>query len=46
LPDKFRETVQEMMLRLTGVDITCCPRCQKGTMKKIRELAAPLLDTS
>jgi len=46
LPDKFRETVQEMMLRLTGVDITCCPRCQKGTMKKIRELATPLLDTS
>ena len=25
-----KETVQEMMLKLTGEDISCCPRCGKG----------------
>jgi hypothetical protein len=23
---------------LTGKDITCCPECKKGTMRKIRKL--------
>ena len=31
-PPKCDETVSEMMLRLTGTDITCCPRCKKGQM--------------
>ena len=30
--EKTEETVQEIMLRLTGVDITLCPHCQKGRM--------------
>jgi hypothetical protein len=30
LPEKVDETVFEMMLRLTGQDITCCPECKKG----------------
>jgi len=38
VPEKIKETVLEMMLRLTGTDITCCPKCGKGTMKKIRKL--------
>ena len=46
LPDKISETVQEMMLRLTGEDITCCPQCQKGRMVKLRELSKPTVDTS
>jgi predicted Zn-ribbon and HTH transcriptional regulator len=46
LPDKISETVQEMMLRLTGEDITCCPQCKKGRMVKLRKLAKPALDTS
>jgi predicted Zn-ribbon and HTH transcriptional regulator len=29
-PDTVAETLQEMMLRLTGDDISCCPQCQKG----------------
>ena len=29
-----KETVQEMMLRLTGEDITRCPRCGKGHLLK------------
>ena len=46
LPDKISETVQEMMLRLTGEDITCCPQCKKGRMVKLRKLAKPAFDTS
>ena len=38
MPEKIKETVLEMMLRLTGTDITCCPRCKKGTMTIIRKL--------
>lgn len=38
LPEKIKETVSEMMLRLTGKDITCCPKCRKGKMRKIRKL--------
>ena len=30
--EKTEETVQEIMLRLIGVDITLCPHCQKGRM--------------
>ncbi len=26
------------MLELTGVDITQCPKCKKGTMKKFADL--------
>ncbi|MHC4843722.1 MAG: IS91 family transposase [Planctomycetota bacterium] len=37
-PDKIKESILEMMLRLTGKDITCCPKCRKGTMRKIRKL--------
>jgi hypothetical protein len=46
LPEKITETVEEMMLRLTGEDITCCPQCQKGTMVKVQKLPKPVLDTS
>ena len=38
LPEKMKETICEMMLRLTGIDITCCPKCMKGKMIKIRKL--------
>jgi predicted Zn-ribbon and HTH transcriptional regulator len=30
--EKVEETVQQIMLRLTGVDITLCPNCGKGRM--------------
>ncbi|MBM9514017.1 IS91 family transposase [Desulfogranum marinum] len=30
--DKLVESVQEMMLRLIGIDIFCCPQCGKGKM--------------
>jgi len=38
LPEKVKETVQEMMLRVTGNDITCCPKCKKGKMIIIKNL--------
>lgn len=38
LPGKIKEAIAEMMLRLTGTDITCCPKCKKGKMTMIRKL--------
>ncbi len=46
LLEKMKETVQEMMLRLTGIDIFCCPECGKGKMVRMKELLKPLIDTS
>lgn len=37
-PDK---TTQELMLELTGIDITVCPCCKEGTMRVI-EVLSPL----
>ena len=42
LPVKISESISEMMLRLTGIDISCCPRCKKGKMIRIRKL--PIAD--
>jgi hypothetical protein len=36
---KRDETDAEMMLRLTGIDITSCPRCGKGKMVNVAPLA-------
>jgi hypothetical protein len=38
VPVKIKETIFEMMLRLTGNDITCCPECKKGTMTIVRKV--------
>ncbi len=46
LPDKIKETILEMMLRLTGIDITCCPKCMKGKMINIRKLPKDELNSS
>ena len=46
LVEQVKETVQEIMQRVTGIDITCCPKCQKGKMIKIRELPKLIRDTS
>lgn len=34
-----KESVPERMLRLTGKDITLCPKCRKGHLVKIAELS-------
>ena len=38
LPEKVKETIREMMLRLTGRDITICPRCSKGKLFNVSKL--------
>lgn len=38
LPESTEKTTQELMLQLTGIDVTMCPRCQKGSMIVISEL--------
>jgi hypothetical protein len=35
---KMRASLQEMMLKLTGTDITSCPCCNKGKMQLLVEL--------
>ena len=45
LPEKISETILEMMLRLTGIDITCCPKCKKGKMKVIKKLPRHYLNS-
>lgn len=46
LPEKLKETVLEMMLRLTGQDILCCPNCKKGKMTIIKKLPSQFLNSS
>jgi len=46
LPEKIKETISEMMLRLTGTDITCCPKCRKGKMILIKKLPRQYCNSS
>lgn len=46
ITEKVFETVQEIMLRLTGVDITHCPECKQGIMVSVEVLPVPGFDTS
>ena len=46
LPEKIEETYLEMMQRLTGQDLLCCPNCKKGRMTIIKELPNQSLDSS
>ncbi len=36
--DVVEKTIQEIILNLTGVDITRCPCCGEGTMKIVKEI--------
>lgn len=40
--EKTDKTTQELILELTGIDVTKCPNCKRGTMKVIKELSRPL----
>jgi hypothetical protein len=37
-PEKLKLTVAQMMLRLAGIDITCCPQCGQGKLTPQRPL--------
>jgi len=41
---KLAESIQDMMLRLTGVDICCCPQCGKGTLVYARPIVRSAYD--
>jgi len=41
LPKLPSKSVHELMLRLTGIDITRCPLCQKGTLVFFANLLVP-----
>lgn len=38
LPELAKKSAHDLLLELTGIDLSCCPRCQKGTMIVIGEL--------
>jgi hypothetical protein len=38
MPEKVKETIREMMLRLIGRDINICPKCKKGKLFKSGKL--------
>ncbi|MDX1738913.1 MAG: IS91 family transposase [Alphaproteobacteria bacterium] len=44
-PMKIKETLREMMLRLTGIDINCCPQCGKGKMVIVEVLNSSISQT-
>ena len=41
LPKLAQKSVYELMLELTGIDITRCPLCQKGTLVLLAALPVP-----
>jgi len=38
------EDIQEMMLRLTGINIYCCPQCGKGKLVYLGPIGGPAYD--
>jgi len=42
--NKLVESVQEMMLRLTGADICCCPQCGRGKLVYLRPIVRSAYD--
>jgi len=41
LPKLAQKSVHQLMLELTGIDITRCPLCQKGTLVLLADLPVP-----
>lgn len=46
ITEKVTENIQEMMLRLTGFDISVCPECGKGKMLDLGVLPKEQMNTS
>jgi hypothetical protein len=47
LPEKVTESIEQIMLRLTGIDLSVCPGCSQGKMQFFAEIpksrAGPLI---
>jgi hypothetical protein len=41
IPERTKKTTGELMLELTGIDITRCPCCKEGSMSIIMEMPYP-----
>jgi len=41
LPKPPQRSTDQLMLALTGIDITRCPLCQKGTLVWLADLPLP-----
>jgi hypothetical protein len=39
LPTRVKESIRQVIQRLTGVDITRCPHCKEGTMMPVAQVA-------
>ena len=46
VPKLHQRSVQELMLQLTGIDISRCPLCQQGTLVFVAELPIVAWDSS
>jgi hypothetical protein len=44
IPETTEKNSQERMLELTGIDITLCPCCKKGSMIVVEEIPAQWKD--
>ena len=42
LAELENKSPQQMMLELTGIDITVCPACKKGTLRMMEKLPEQL----
>jgi len=42
VPKLAQKSVRQLMLELTGIDITRCPLCQKGTLLLFANLPVPV----
>ena len=38
LAELENKSIQDLMLELTGIDITLCPACKKGTLRMMKKL--------
>ena len=41
VPERAKESLVEMMLRITGKDISLCPKCKKGRLVTVAQIERP-----
>jgi len=46
VPEKTKESAVTIMLRLTGIDLTCCPACKQGKMVVVQQLLPKIPNSS
>jgi hypothetical protein len=41
VPGRAKESLVEMMFRITGKDISLCPKCKKGRLVTVAQIERP-----